>query len=276
MTIYVNNSGTWSLAKEVYVNDGGTWKEPQEIYINDGGTWKLAHKVIYITSSALNINLASLAGNPTSPIRLKVVINPGVSIYSSTPATAALTVGSFPSGSQILLTNNGNIYGAGGIGGKGADYNGSAVTGGGGGTAVQTGFPITINNLGTIAAGGGGGGGAGYYVYYTGYKGYYASHSVAGSGGGGGAGNVAGTGGLGGAGAEYNGGQGATATLTTGGGGGTATNTYTGGSGGGQGQPGTAGTGGSNNAGGGTSGYYIVGNANVTWTTVGTVIGQVG
>ena len=83
MTIYVNNSGTWSLAKEVYVNDSGTWKEPQEVYINDGGTWKLVHKVIYITSSALNINLASLAGNPTSPIRLKVVINSGVSIYSS-------------------------------------------------------------------------------------------------------------------------------------------------------------------------------------------------
>ena len=153
MTIYVNNSGTWSLAKEVYVNDSGTWKEPQEVYINDGGTWKLVHKVIYITSSALNINLASLAGNPTSPIRLKVVINSGVSIYSSASTSPALTVGSFPVGSQVLLTNNGNIYGAGGIGGKGADYGGSAQSGFQGGTAVLADSAITIDNYGTIAGG---------------------------------------------------------------------------------------------------------------------------
>lgn len=163
MPVYVNNSGTWTLSKEIYVNDGGTWKEPQEVYVNDAGTWKIKHKVVYISSDAANINLYTLAGSPSNALRLKVIINSGVNVYSSTPTSPSLSAVSFPTGSQILLINNGNIEGAGGAAGRGADYGGAGGNGTAGGTALYTEVPITIQNNGSIYGGGGGGGGGGYY-----------------------------------------------------------------------------------------------------------------
>ena len=163
MPQYVNDSGTWKLAKEIYVNDGGTWKEPQEVYINDGGTWKIQHKVIYISSSTANVNLYTLAGSPSNALRLKVIIDSGVNVYSSSPTSPSLSVTGFPSGSEILLINNGSIVGAGGSAGKGADYGGVGDNGGAGGTALYTTVPINVQNNGSIYGGGGGGGGGGYY-----------------------------------------------------------------------------------------------------------------
>jgi hypothetical protein len=163
MPVYVNNSGTWTLSKEIYVNDGGTWKEPQEVYVNDAGTWKIKHKVVYISSDTANINLYTLAGSPSNALRLKVIINSGVNIYSSTPTSPSLSATSFPAGSEILLINNGNIEGAGGAAGRGADYGGAGGNGANGGTALYTEVPITVQNNGSIYGGGGGGGGGGYY-----------------------------------------------------------------------------------------------------------------
>lgn len=163
MTIYVSNVnvGTnFTLASNVYIKDSGSWIEPQEIYIKDSGSWKLLHKVIYITSSTNNLNLYSYVGSPSSPIRLLAHINSGVTIGST--GVAALTVGSFPVGSEIKLINYGTIRGRGGVGGAGANYGGSAGGGELGGTAILTTVNVTIENKGTIYGGGGGGGGGGF------------------------------------------------------------------------------------------------------------------
>ena len=163
MSIYVNNSGSWSLAKDVYVKNSGSWQEPQEVYVKDGGVWKLVHKVVYITSDQANLNLYSYVGSPSTALRLKVYINSGVTVYSSTPSSASLTVSGFPGNSQILLVNQGTIKGAGGTGGTGANYGGSATSGSQGGTAIAATVAVSIDNsAGAIYGGGGGGGGGGY------------------------------------------------------------------------------------------------------------------
>ena len=287
MSLYVNDAGTWKLAKDIHVFNGATspaqWKEPLETWINDNGTWKLVHKVISINTNTTDVNLFTLAGSPTSPLRLKVTIEAGVTVSSSNRTIPALQTGDFPTGSQILLTNLGSIAGAGGTGGAGASFSGATAdnptAGLAGGTAVLASVPITINNVGgSMYAGGGGGGGAAAYTFSGGRKGFYTVYYVAGSGGGGGAGQVVGAGGAGGTGASYNGGAGANGTSTTGGGGGTATNTNTGGAGGIRGASGIAAT-----AAGGAGGLYISGNTNVTWvdntgaTTAsrGTVLGGI-
>jgi hypothetical protein len=163
MSIYVKDSGSWSLAGNVYVNNGGSWIEPQEVYVNNSGTWTLLHKVLRITSNQTNANLFSLSGSPTTSLRLIAIVSPGVTINSATTSTPSLSIGAFPSGSQIKLVNYGVIKGTGGNGGTGADYGGSATAGGAGGTALAVGSAVTIENNGTIAGGGGGAGGGGYY-----------------------------------------------------------------------------------------------------------------
>ena len=163
MTIYVSNvtyAPSFTLASNVYVKNSGSWIEPQEVYIKDSGVWQLLHKVIYITSSTNDLDLYSYVSSPTNPIRLLAHINSGVTIGST--GVAALTVGSFPAGSQIKLVNYGTIKGRGGIGGAGANYGGSAGGGELGGTAISTTVNITIENNGAIYGGGGGGGGGGY------------------------------------------------------------------------------------------------------------------
>ena len=170
MSIYVKDpaDSTWKLAKEVWVNNSGSWIEPQEVWINNGGTWVLSHKVVYITSNQANLNLYNYIGSPSSALRLKVYINPGVTVYSSDPTVPSLTIGSFPANSQVLLINNGTIKGAGGKGGIGANYNGTATAGQQGGTAIYNGtagyIGLSIDNTsGAIYGGGGGGGGGGYH-----------------------------------------------------------------------------------------------------------------
>jgi len=165
MTIYVSNVNigpNFTLASNVYIKDSGAWIEPQEIYIKDSGAWKLLHKVVYITSSTNNLNLYSYVSSPSSPIRLIAHINSGVVIGAGSATTPAFTVGSFPAGSQIKLVNYGTIKGAGGSGGRGANYGGAAASGQQGGTAILTTGNITIENNGAIYGGGGGGGGGGY------------------------------------------------------------------------------------------------------------------
>ena len=165
MTIYVSNviyAPSFTLASNVYIKDSGSWIEPQEIYIKDSGSWKLLHKVIYITSSINDLNLYSYVSSPSSPIRLLAHINSGVTIGASSATTPAFTVGSFPAGSEIKLVNYGTIRGAGGTGGTGANFGGSAASGQQGGTAILTTGSITIENNGSIYGGGGGGGGGGF------------------------------------------------------------------------------------------------------------------
>ncbi|TKW60849.1 MAG: hypothetical protein DI628_08145 [Blastochloris viridis] len=109
-----------------------------------------AEAVAYIASNANNVNIQSLFSgadwaNSTRPKR--VVINSGVTVGSTNPATAALLTGT-GRGSNLIIQNSGTIAGAGG-----------AANGGAGGPAInsqQTG--VTITNAGNIYGGGGGGG----------------------------------------------------------------------------------------------------------------------
>ena len=283
MSLYVNNAGTWTISKDIYVFNGTAWFEPSETWINDNGTWKIVHKVINISASVNDVNLYTLAGSPASPLRLKVNIASGITIGASSTANPALTVGSFVSGSEILLTNNGTISGAGGVGAQASNYGAGFVnSAGSGGPGVSTGVPITIANNGTINGGGGGGGQGGWGTFRqtvtSGKTSTTYTYSTAGGGGGGGAGVAAGGGGTGGQGANYNGGNGLAGSATTGGAGGAAGGSGAGygGAGGGPGVAGGSGqTVGSYWSTGGAAGNYIVGNSYVTWAATGTRNGGV-
>jgi len=186
-----------------------------------------------------------------------VTINSGVYVGASSTGIYALTVSSaFNSGDTVSIINNGVIIGAGGSGGAGGVGNG--VNGGGGaagGNALAINRPTRITNNNLIAGGGGGGGGGrGYKTIVSNYQG---------GGGGGGAGYNAGGG------AAVGGGSGSV--VAGGAGGNPAGGTSTGGAGGGRGATGGTSAGGS---GGGAGGYYVVGNGNVTWVALGTVLGR--
>lgn len=91
-----------------------------------------------------------------------IIINAGVTVYSTASGTPAITLATGGSGT-ITVTNNGNIYGQGGA--AGAD----------GGTALKADVAITMNNnSGANLKGGGGGGGTGG----TGGKGVYTANAT--------------------------------------------------------------------------------------------------
>lgn len=78
-----------------------------------------------------------------------IVINAGVTVYSTSTSVAAIDIASGGAGS-ITVTNSGNIYGMGGASGQG------------GGTALAAAVSTTVvNNSGANIKGGGGGGGPG-------------------------------------------------------------------------------------------------------------------
>tara|TARA_R110002126_G_scaffold90790_3_gene216285 strand:- start:6 stop:839 length:834 start_codon:yes stop_codon:yes gene_type:complete len=208
MPIYVKKSGSW-VSPRVYIKSSSIWKEPNQIYVKDAGIWKPIYTVVNITSSTQNVNLYTLAGNPTEPVTIIVNISDGVTIGSSS-STPALTSGSL-NASSVLHLNVGTgayVVGKGGTGGNrvsGSSGAGNVKPGTVGSLAFYTRIQTYLTNNGTIAGGGGGGGGGGVtnasgqaYDDYTGA-------------GGGGAGNTVGSGGTG-AGPASNSG-----TLTTGG-----------------------------------------------------------
>ena len=91
-----------------------------------------------------------------------IVINSGVTVYSTSTSTPALDLGSGGDGS-INVTNNGNIYGQGGAASND------------GGTALKADVAITLNNnSGANLKGGGGGGGSGG----AGGKGVYTANAT--------------------------------------------------------------------------------------------------
>ena len=223
-------------------------------------TLVVAPSVINITASANNINLFNLAGTPSCPIDLTVNISAGVSIGSTSTATAALATGAFASGSNITINNSGTIAGKGGDGGDDQGHNLTTCPnkdGKAGGNALDLGCSgVVISNAGTIG-GGGGGGGCGEELS----GGNPCFNFKEGGSGGGGAGSSPGSAGSSGC---NNGGNG---TLLTGGGGGgncgvscflSFGSTYYSGTGGAGGNLGQAG-----NNGGGSSGFIGLGGAAV-------------
>jgi len=103
----------------------------------------------------------SYGWNGVTPVLCSVTVNPNITVYGSTGATA-FTIGSFPAGSLINVYNDGIIAGGGGYG---------AALGGAGGpgaAAMSISTRTNIYNNGAIIGGGGGGGGGGYRTgYYT-------------------------------------------------------------------------------------------------------------
>lgn len=158
-------------------------------------------------------------------ITLTIIVDAGTIIGSSSTATPAMNIGTFPSGLPILLQVRGRIQGAGGTGGRAVGSNLSAGAGTAGGPALYTRMALDLDvDEGEIWGGGGGGGGASF-----------GPGTVSGSCGGGGAGTIAGLGGT----IHASGQVGANGTSEAGGAGGTIG--YDGGNGGGPGLAGSAG-----------------------------------
>lgn len=213
-------------------------------------------------------------GTPTTPVDLTVDIQSGVMISATSTTIAAFVTGnSWPSGSTIVITNNGIIAGRGGAGGgyPGGLLNYNGTPGEDGGLALFADYPVSIDNSAGVIAGGGGGGGQG------------SSDSSPGgtaAGGGGGGGSPQGAGGVS---VPGSGNNGAAGTPSAGGAGGAATGPVgglysgAGGNGGGYAVAGGAGTTGTYGSGGagGAAGDCINGNSNITWIATGTRHGTI-
>lgn len=170
-----------------------------------------------ISANAVDVNMATLFGNPTVPANYVLTINAGVQVTASSTASPALTTGVFPAGSTVKIVNNGYIIGRGGNGGVGATVpynNGSDVNywgaaGAPGGPALDLKVAAAVDNSnGYVYGGGGGGGGGAGYIRWNKY-----AILAGGGGGGGGAGGGAGASGgsavnLGDGGGTTNGGTG--------------------------------------------------------------------
>jgi len=202
---------------------------------------------------------------------LTVTINPGVLVSGfSTGSYALLVPASFSPGDNVTIVNNGTIQGAGGNGGAGGPGTTAGSPGLPGGNAVYVNRPTVITNNGNMWAGGGGGGGGGGGATMG-----RVPTPTRGGGGGGGQGSLGGNGGVPGPGVNV----GTPGTPTTAGAGsGGQSNAGTGGPGGTAGAVGAPGSGGTRSGGGtgGSAGFYIVGNAFVTYPATGSRLGQVG
>lgn len=173
----------------------------------------LTNRTITIDYDTRDLNLRTLHDSlfpaPVSGDVVTLIIAENVVIGSTSTATAALTIGSWPSGVSITVQNNGRLQGHGGDGGTGANGAGDvdATDGQPGGPALYTRYAITlIDEDGELWGGGGGGGGGGCRN----------PNDHKGGGGGGGAGDEGGAGGVG----PDKGGEGAAGTREAGGAGG--------------------------------------------------------
>ena len=125
---------------------------------------------LVIASDTANYNLATVIGKPSSSKKIRVTINSGVVVSSTSTGSPAFDTGKLPSGLTVKIVNNGSIIGKGGNGGRGGGvwsggccWNQSvdpARVGEAGGNALELRLPVTIDNTnGNIWGGGGGGGG---------------------------------------------------------------------------------------------------------------------
>jgi hypothetical protein len=243
-----------------------------------------------IAATTTNYNLygaARAAGwDGVAPLTATVTINGGVYVGGTTTGSYAFATGSgFPAQTTLKLINNGALVGKGGDGGS------WGIVGGGGGPALYAQYPIAVFNNGTIAGGGGGGGGSNRASV----------RNVLAGGAGGGGGQGYGTSAGGAADPAFSGAQYPQAQAGTGGninaagtgGAGISSGTFpnqfsapvysssaSGGHGGALGQAGAGAIAGWIADGtvvpavaGGPAGYAVVGAANVTWSTAGSVLG---
>ncbi len=102
---------------------------------------------VVIAATVIDYNLRSaclLAGwDGVSIVSVKLTVNPGVIVGSSSPWSYALSIGpGLPAGSTAVLVNHGFVYGR-----------GQGIRGG---PALGASIPVNIENNGVIAGGGGG------------------------------------------------------------------------------------------------------------------------
>ncbi|QIG69576.1 hypothetical protein EVB81_007 [Rhizobium phage RHph_I46] len=179
MSLYIKQSGVWTPVPTLKIKNAGSWSQVQVGYVKVSGVWRqfyVPEVLVTITANTLNVNIQSLftSGVWTNPaVAKRVVINSGVIVGSSVPATAALRTGTGWAGT-LTLENKGEIQGAGGVANSGA----------GGHAILCEAAGMIIKNTGAIRGGGGGGGkggngGAGYYTSTVSegpiYQGYPAS-----------------------------------------------------------------------------------------------------
>lgn len=231
---------------------------------------------VHVDADTSDLNLRTLANAAgyvgVAGQAVTVTIDAGIEVHATVPTAAAVRRGSWPADyAGLTLVNLGTISGAGGAGGA------TNAAGQAGGTALDasTGAIAVDNTDGTIQAGGGGGGGGGLVgatvdgVFFP----------VGGGSGGGGQGHA---GGSAGSAAQIgtnilpgtDGTAGTDSAPGTGGAGASVvdddSSTRTAPSGGGGGEWGEAGM-----SNGGAAGKAVAGNANVTWSGTGAIVGTI-
>jgi hypothetical protein len=144
-------------------------------------------RTVIIETDSYNLNARTLFDaiypEPDASTVVDIIVESGATIGSTSTATNAFEIGSWPVGATVNLIVNGRIQGKGGKGGDG-NTTGAGRHGSSGGVALYTRFPINLSGTGLIYGGGGGGGAGG-------------SNFNAGGRGGGGAGTDPGVGGAG-------------------------------------------------------------------------------
>ncbi len=133
--------GTTKIGTVVLGNYTTTWAVKTGFNLSD----------IVIASDVNNYNLSqdlidNYGWDGVTPVNVGVTVLSGVTVGSTTTGLAAFDTGSFPSGSTVMISNNGTIVGRGGN----SDSNG--------GVALRTTLPAEIINASYIVGGGGGGG----------------------------------------------------------------------------------------------------------------------
>ena len=268
----------------------GGWKQISRAWIKADDEWKPIQSGVSLvpipsTSETVTINL-TIAANANNYVLsdflsatsyypgrsiVNLTVNAGVIVGSESVGTPALIVDGLVSGDLINLTNNGNIAGAGGLGGAAGSY--SQVTSGGSYTAPTKGSGKGTYSAGTtsITSVPGRAGEVGGPALYVTYQTNLVNNGTIAGGGGGGGGGGGPTGGQGGGGAGRKAGSGANnGTLTAG-----AAGAGLGGAGGARGSAGSAGTNDTNAGGiGGAPGAAIIGINKVTISTEGTILGE--
>lgn len=164
MALHVKDDGIWKPVAHLHVRDAGIWKPVKNAFVRQAGAWSrfyASEVVVTITAHTAQANVQSYftAADWADPLLDKrLIIAPGVHVWSYTPSVPGLSTGT-GRGGKLTIENNGYILGAGG-----------APNSGVGGTAllVQQSGVYLINNLGIYGGGGGGGrggtGGGGVYA----------------------------------------------------------------------------------------------------------------
>ena len=120
------------------------------------------------------------AAPSTSPIILRLIIEPGITISSTTPGTSAVLLNSLHANSIVEIINEGHILGAGG------DAGGVNAAGSNGINLTASGVELKLTNAsGTIRGGGGAGGSGGGGQTWNSADGIYEPTGGGGGGGGG-------------------------------------------------------------------------------------------